>query len=226
MRIGILGTGMVGRTLSDGLASLGHEVVLGTRDPAETRERTRPDQYGFALAPWFEANPQIRLATFADAAAQSEIVVNATAGIASLDVLGAAGAANLDGKILIDVANALDFSRGMPPSLKASTEDSLAERIQAAFPGARVVKTLNTVGSSYQTRPMDLAEGDHSTFVCGNDEAAKATVTELLRSLGWRDIIDLGDLRAARATEMVMPLWIALLGALGLPPKFQFKVVR
>ena len=226
MRITVLGTGMAGRAISEGFAANGHEVVMGTRDPVETRARTTPDMTGVVIAQWLDAHPEVGLASFADAAAHGEIVVNASNGLASLDVLTAAGAANLDGKVLIDVANALDFSRGMPPGLKSSTDESLGERIQAAFPGARVVKALNTVASNIMFHPTDIGGGDHTAFVSGNDPAAKATVIDLLRSIGWLDIIDLGDLRASRATELMMPMWVALMGIYGVPPRYQFKVVR
>jgi len=227
MRIGVLGTGVVGRTIAARLASLDHDIVVGTRDPAATRARTEPDRFGTAMAPWLAEHSELRLGTFSEAAAHGELIVNATSGLASLDVLEAAGASNLDGNVLVDVANALDFSRGMPPRIGASSEDSLAERIQGAFPGARVVKALNTMNAFLMVDPGQLAGGDHTVFVSGNDAEAKATVAELLRSFGWRDIIDLGELPTARATELVLPIWLSLMSALGVPPSsFQFRIVR
>lgn len=227
MRIAVLGTGVVGRTLAAGLATIGHEVSLGTRDPGASAARTEPDRYGVALSVWIAGHPDIRLATFADAAAGSDVIVNASAGLASIDMLTSAGAANLDGKVLIDVANPLDFSRGMPPAVAASSEDSLAERIQAAFPNARVVKTLNTMTAALMVDPGSLAGGDHTVFVSGDDGGAKATVSELLHALGWHDIVDLGDLTSARGAELLLPIWLSLVRSLGLPAqRIQVKVVR
>lgn len=226
MRIGILGTGSVGQALAAKLAEAGHEVVVGTRDPAATLARDEPDGYGNPFGTWHEQHPEVELGTFADAAGHGELLVNATAGAASLDALGLAGEANLDGKVLIDIANALDFSRGMPPSLLVANTDSLGERIQRAFPGARVVKALNTMNALVMVDPGQLADGDHTVFVCGDDPEARAAVTQLLtEAFGWRDVIDLGDLTAARATEMVLPIWIRLMGTLR-TPGFNFKVVR
>lgn len=227
MRVGVLGTGIVGRTLSGGLAGLGHEVVLGTRDPSATRARAEPDPYGTVLPDWLAEHPTIQLGTFADAAAHGEMVVNATAGQASLAALAEAGSAHLAGKVLLDVSNDLDFSGGFPPLVGATPADSLAERIQRAHPEARVVKSLNTLTAALMTTPDRLADGEHTVFVSGDDPDAKASVTALLRAFGWRDIIDLGPLASARSTELLMPMWLSLLGALGLPPsEFQFRIVR
>jgi predicted dinucleotide-binding enzyme len=167
----------------------------------------------------------VKLGSFADAAAHGELVVNATAGEASLDALREAGEANLAGKVLVDIANGLDFSRGMPPTLLVANTDSLGERIQRAFPAVRVVKALNTMNALLMVNPRQLADGDHTVFLCGDDPEAKALVTRLLTELGWRDVIDLGDLTAARATEMVLPIWLRLTGTLQ-TPAFNFKVVR
>lgn len=167
----------------------------------------------------------MHVGTLAEAGAHGELVVNATNGMASLEVLRATGAQHLAGKVLVDVANPLDFSAGMPPTLFVKDTDSLGEQIQRAFPDVRVVKTLNTMNALLMAHPQSLAGGDHSVFVCGDDAAAKATVTDLLRSMGHTDVIDLGDITAARGTEMVLPVWLRLLGALG-TPMFNLKVVR
>jgi 8-hydroxy-5-deazaflavin:NADPH oxidoreductase len=167
----------------------------------------------------------VRLGAFAEAAAHGEMVVNATAGTVSLEALEMAGEDNLNGKILIDVSNPLDFSRGMPPTLWVSNTDSLGERIQRRFPEAKVVKTLHTMNAYLMVDPAQLAGADHTVFVCGGDAEAKAEVGELLRSFGWTDIIDLGDITTARGTEMVMPIWLRLFGALQ-KPVFNFKIVR
>src|SRR4051812_43767503 len=138
MRIAVLGTGTVGRTLAVRLAVVGHEVVVGTRDPDSTMARTDPDAMGNPpYSVWQADHPGIRLAPYAEAAAGAQLVVNATGGSGALDALGLAGEANLAGKVLLDVSNPLDFSRGFPPSLFVSDTDSLAEQIQRAFPGAR-----------------------------------------------------------------------------------------
>lgn len=227
MRIGVLGTGMVGQVLAARLAEAGHEVVVGTRDPAATLARQEPDGYGNPpFSAWHAQHPDVKVGSFADAAAHGELIVNATAGAASRRASRLAGEANLHGKVLVDLANALDFSKGMPPSLLVSNTDSLGERIQRAFPDVRVVKSLNTMNAMLMADPRQLADGDHTVFVCGDDDEAKAQVTQLLtEAFGWRDVIDVGDLSAARATEMVLPIWLRLMGTLR-TPAFNFKVVR
>jgi predicted dinucleotide-binding enzyme len=226
MKIAVLGTGTVGRTIAAKLAELGHEVVIGTRDPAATLARTEPDAMGNPPFPvWQAEHPAVRLAPFAEAAAQGELVVNATGGTGSLDALTRAGERNLAGKVLLDVSNPLDFSRGFPPSLFVSDTDSLAEQIQRAFPGVRVVKSLNTMNAAVMVDPGSVGGGDHSTFVSGDDAEAKQIVVELLGSMGHTDVIDLGDLSSARAAEMLLPVWLRLMRALG-TPHLQFKIVR
>jgi hypothetical protein len=150
---------------------------------------------------------------------------NATAGAVSLEALEQAGDENLNGKILIDISNPLDFSKGMPPTLWVSNTDSLGEQSQRRFPEARVVKTLHTMNAYLMVDPTQLAGADHTVFVSGDDAEAKTTVTELLRSFGWTDIIDLGDITTARGTEMLPPVWLRLFGALQ-KPIFNFKIVR
>jgi predicted dinucleotide-binding enzyme len=217
MRCAVLGTGIVGRTIAAKLASLGHEVVIGTRDPEATLARTERDVMGNPpFAAWHVDHPAIALRAFAEAAAFGETVVNATAGLATLDALNAAGGANLAGKVLIDVANALDFSQGMPPSLNPVNTDSLGEQIQRAFPDAKVVKTLNTMSCFVMVEPGRLA-GAHHVFVSGEDADAKRQVVELLVSFGWPEssVIDLGGIESARGTEMLLPIWVRLMGILG-----------
>ncbi len=226
MRFGILGTGTVGKTIAARLAGLGHEVMIGTREPAETLSRTEPDAYGNPpFSAWQEEHPEVKLGTFAEAAAHGEMVVNATAGAVSLEVLEQAGEENLGGKILMDIANPLDFSKGMPPTLLVSNTDSLGEQIQRRFPEAKVVKTLHTMNAYLMVDPAQLAATDHSVFVGGDDAEAKAEVSELLRSFGWTDIIDLGDITTSRGTEMLLPIWVRLIGVLQ-KPIFNFKIVR
>ena len=226
VRFGILGTGVVGRTIAAQLDGMGHEVTVGTRDPEETASRAEPDTYGnLPFSVWQEEHLEVRLATFSEAAAHGEMVVNATSGTVSLQVLELAGESNLNGKILIDVANPLDFSQGMPPTLLVSNTDSLGEQIQGRFPEVKVVKTLNTMNAYLMVDPTQLAGADHTVFVSGDDAEAKAKVIELLRSFGWTDIIALGDITTARGTEMLLPIWLRLFGALQ-KPVFNFKIVR
>jgi predicted dinucleotide-binding enzyme len=204
MKIGVLGTGMVGSTIATRLAQLGHEVKMGAR--TATSEKA---------AAWVrQAGARASHGTFAEAAAFGGVVFNCTNGAAALEALQAAGAGNLEGKPLLDVSNPLDFSKGMPPRLLYCNDDSLGERIQRAFPGAKVVKTLNTVNAELMVDPARLP-GQHEVFVGGNDAPAKAQAVELLRSFGWKRVIDLGDITSARGTEMWLPLWLRLYGALG-----------
>ena len=226
MNIAVLGTGTVGRTMAARFADLGHQVAIGTRDPEATLARTEPDAMGNSpFSAWHADHPQVRLETFAEAAEQAELVVNATNGGVSVEVLNQAGTANLAGKVLLDIANPLDFSRGFPPTLFVKDTDSLGEQIQRAFPETRVVKSLNTMTAALMAEPALAAGGDHSVFVSGDDAAAKQSVVDLLTSLGHTDVIDLGDLSTARGTEMLLPVWLRLMGALG-TPMFNFKIAR
>lgn len=223
MRIGILGSGGVGQVIGQRLVELGHDVMIGTRAPANLGERRG---WAPSLGEWLEGtNGRGRVGTFAGAAAHGELLVNATNGLASLEALRLAGEENLGGKVLLDLANELDSSRGMPPRSLATDERSLAESLQAAFASLRVVKSLNTMNAQVMVNPRALAGGDHTVFVSGNDAAAKAQVSELLRSFGWTDIFDLGDLGSARGAEMLLPLWLKAWGQLGDTP-FNFKIVR
>jgi 8-hydroxy-5-deazaflavin:NADPH oxidoreductase len=216
MRFGVLGTGVVGQAIGGRLVELGHEVRMGSREAGNEKAVEWAKAAGEAASE----------GSFADAAEFGEVVVNATAGGASLSALEAAGAQNLSGKVLVDVANALDFSQGRPPTLSVCNDDSLAERIQAAFPEARVVKALNTINASVMVSPGELGGSTH-IFVCGNDVAAKAQVTEVLQSFGWGEgnVVDLGDISSARGTEMYLPLWLRLMGALG-TAQFNIGIVR
>jgi 8-hydroxy-5-deazaflavin:NADPH oxidoreductase len=201
MKLGVLGSGIVAQGLSARLAELGHHVVIGTRDADKLRG-------------WQSSNQRVLIGSFAETAAHGDMVINATNGTGSLSALEMAGEENLADKILIDVSNPLDFSNGFPPSLSVFGRDSLGEQIQRAFPLTRVVKTLNTVTVRVMTHPREVANGDHHVFISANDMDAKSHVTELLRSLGWIHIFDLGDLSTARGTEAYMLLWVRLYGAL------------
>lgn len=227
MQIGIFGTGVVGQTLAAALDQKGHAVMIGTRDPAATLARDTGNVFSKTpFREWRRENPGIQLGTFADAARFGEALINATSGNASLAALQAAGEDALGDRVMLDVANPLDFSRGMPPTLSVCNTDSLGEQLQAAFPRLRVVKTLNTTNAMVMVNPGAVAGGDHSMFVCGNDAKAKASVARWLGEwFGWRDVIDLGDITAARGAEMILPIWLRLWGALG-TPMFNFKIAR
>jgi len=225
MNIAVLGTGTVGRAIAARLHELGHQVVVGTRDPKATLARTEPDAMGTApFAAWHAEHSAVSLATYGDAAAGAEVVVNATSGGAALEVLGLAGAENLAGKTLLDISNPLDHSAGFPPSLFVKDTDSLGEQVQRAFPDAKVVKTLNTLNADLMVHPQTLGASS-TVFVSGEDAAAKATVTELLTSFGHDDVIDLGGIETARGPEMYLPLWLRTIGAVG-TAMFNIKVVR
>ena len=226
MNIGVLGTESVAKTIADKLASLGHTVMLGTRDPKATLQRSGNDMMGGPpVRTWLEAHPTARLGTMDEAARFGAIVFNALNGQGAVAVAPQLADA-LAGKVLVDISNPLDFSKGMPPSLFISNTDSLGEQLQRALPRTRVVKTLNTVNALMMVNPRQLAGGDHTMFVAGNDAAAKAEVTKILTEwLGWKDVIDLGDITMARGTEMWLPLWVRLWGALK-TPTFNLKIVR
>ncbi len=221
---GVLGTGIVGQTLAAKLASLGHEVRMGTRDVAATRARTDTGQAGAApLASWLEEHPDVQLVPFPEAVASSEILVNATSGDASTDVLRSANTDDLEGKILIDIGNPLDFSTGQL-DLRPGVTDSLGEALQREFANVRVVKALNMMTAAVMVDPGLVGGGEHTTFIAGNHEAAKSTVSTLLHSFGWRDVRDLGDIAAARGMEAYLPLWLRTMQTFG-SPMFNVKLV-
>jgi 8-hydroxy-5-deazaflavin:NADPH oxidoreductase len=217
MRIAVMGTGEVGRTIAGKLVRLGHEVRLGSRTANNA-----------AAAAWVADNGSSASAgTFADAASFAEqMVFNCTAGAASLTALTMAGEDALADKVLVDVANAYDFSHGGLPILFVCNTDSLAERIQRMFPRTRVVKALNTLNCDVAVDP-DLVSGKHTLFMAGDDAEAKRTVTRLLGDFGWSDdrILDLGDLTTARAMEMLPPMAIRLTLLFG-TPHFNMTVER
>lgn len=226
MRIGVLGTGAVGRTLAGALDEQGHEVVMGSRDAAAALASADVNQQtGATLAGWHDEHAGVRIATFADAAAHGEVVLHATSGAGSLPALAAAGDASLAGKIVVDIANPLVWSE-QEATLSVMNTDSLAEQAQRQHPSARVVKALNTVTAAIMVDPSMLADGDHTLPICGNDEAAKHQVTAWLQEwFGWRDVLDVGDLTAARATEAYLLFWLRIYQATG-SPIVNTKVVR
>jgi hypothetical protein len=207
---------MVGRAIAGKLVALGHDVMMGSRTADNEN-----------AAEWVStAGAGASQGTFADSAAFGELIFNCTSGGASVEALRSAGAENLAGKVIVDVANTLDFSQGAPPSLLVTTKESLGEQIQETFPEARVVKTLNTVNCDIMVDPARVP-GEHDVFVSGNDDAAKTTVRELLESFGWRPdgVVDLGDISTARGPELYVVLWLRLYLAFG-DSQFNIKVVR
>ena len=215
MKIAILGTGDVGSHLASSFVDLGHDAMIGSRT-AENESATE----------WARSKgPRASHGTFADAAAFGELVFNCTAGAISLEALKMAGSQNLRDKVLVDVSNPLDFSKGMPPTLTICNTDSVGEQIQRAFPETKVVKALNTMRHEIMTNPA-LVPGSHDVFICGNDPEAKAEVTRILKDwFGWKSVIDLGDIAGSRGLEMILPLWLRLFRVYNRAP-FNFNVVR
>jgi predicted dinucleotide-binding enzyme len=211
MKIGVLGTGVVGQTMAGKLMQMGHDVMMGARsaDNAKVVDFVRRTGGGAG--------------SFVEASAHGELVFNCTRGGASLEVLTACRA-KLLGKVLVDVSNPIDFSHGFPPALAISNTDSLGEQIQLALPETHVIKTLNTMNAAVMVDPSRVP-GRHTVFVSGEDKAAKGRVMDLLRSFGWHSIIDLGGISSARGVEQLLPLWTLLYGALG-TGDFNIAVLR
>lgn len=205
MKVAVFGTGNVGDTIGSKLVELGHNVMMGSR--------TADNEKAKAFAA--KHNGKAGAGTYEDAAAFGEMIFNCTAGVGSLEALKMAGEKNLNGKIIVDIANPLDFSKGMPPSLAISNTNSLGEEIQRAFPQVKVVKALNTMWCGLMVNPAMINGGDHNVFISGNDAGAKEEVKKILYSFGWTDknILDLGDITKARGTEMYLPIWLSIYGA-------------
>jgi 8-hydroxy-5-deazaflavin:NADPH oxidoreductase len=217
MKIAVLGTGMVGEAIGSKLIETGHSVMIGSRTANNEKAAAFVAKHGSGKA---------SAGTFADAAEFGEIIFNCTKGTESINVLKSAGENNLNGKILIDISNPLDFSTGMPPSLAICNTNSLGEEIQNTFPGVRVIKTLNTMNCLIMVNPARINGGDHNVFMSGNDSNAKKLVAGILKSFGWTEktIVDLGDITTARGTEMYLPLWVRLMGSLN-SADFNLKIV-
>jgi 8-hydroxy-5-deazaflavin:NADPH oxidoreductase len=211
MKIGVLGTGAAGNAIGGKLVELGHEVMMGARSADNPKALAFAERTGGSAG------------TFRDAAAHGELVFSCLRGDVSLDVLTAVSP-ELDGKILVDVANPLDFSQGAPPNLAIANTDSLGEMLQRGLPNTLVVKTLNTVNNAVMVNP-GLIRGPHAVFVSGNDAKAKGKVKDILRSFGWQQIIDLGDISSARGPEQYLPLWLRLWKHLG-TAEFNIAVVK
>jgi predicted dinucleotide-binding enzyme len=223
MKIGIIGSGVVAQTLGAKLCELGHDVAIGTRDAQKLDDKKN---HAESLREWLaRAGARGQVLSFRDAAAFGDLLISATSGAISIEALRMAGADGVGAKVLIDTGNFLDHSRGMPPRALAGEDNCLAEQIQAAFPNLKVVKSLNTVGAPVMVNPRAVKGGDHTVFVSGNDGGAKSVVSELLRSFGWTDILDLGDITSARGPEMYIAMWIRLWGATG-SNMINIKVVR
>jgi 8-hydroxy-5-deazaflavin:NADPH oxidoreductase len=220
MRVAVLGTGVVGRTLAGELARRGDDVAVGTREPTRTRQAN--EELSLLLA----EHPTITLKSFNAAVLDADLVIVAVGGTHALDAIADADPAALSGRLVLDVSNPLDFTDGFPPTLSISNTSSLGEQIQAAAPGALVVKALNTVNVGVMVEPGKVGAGEHDLLICGNDVDAKRQVLEFLQTrFGWRHAIDLGDITNARGTEMYLALWTRLLGALG-TADFNVRVVR
>jgi predicted dinucleotide-binding enzyme len=230
MKIAIIGTGSVGQTIASKLVELGHDVMLGTRNVSEKLASTAKDIYGNPpFSEWHKANKKVQLGSFSEAAIFGEIIFNATHGGSSLEALKSTGAKNLTGKVLIDIANPLDFSKGMPPSLLPglNNTNSLGEEIQKTFPEANVVKTLNTMWCGLMVNPEMIGGGDHINYLCGNNADAKLKVIKLLKEFGWKadNLLDIGDITGARATESLLPIWLKVMGV-NKTSAFNFRLVK
>jgi 8-hydroxy-5-deazaflavin:NADPH oxidoreductase len=198
-RVGVLGSGDVGRALARGFADRGHDVVIGSRDGANEE-----------LAAWArEAGDRTRTGTFADAADHGELVVLAVLGTAVEEAIAQAGPERFSGKVVIDATNPLDFSQGFPPRLAWGHDDSGGEHVQRAIPDARVVKAFNTIGNAYFIEPR-FGDEQPTMFIAGDDEDAKRTVADVLRSFGWPPAVDAGGIEASRLLEPMCILWVAI----------------
>lgn len=216
MKIGVLGTGDVGRMLAAGLAARGHEVMIGSRDPSTERLQT-----------WLEQDGEgIRAGTFAEAADFGDLLVLSVVWEHITDVLEAAGASSFAGKVVIDTSNPLRFEReGELPVLDVAGDDSAGERIQDWLPEARVVKAFNIINAVHMVNP-DFPDGSPDMFICGNDEAAREQVAELIGSLGWPPAVDLGDIRMSRYLEPMAMVWIVHFFRNGFDVNHAFSLLR
>jgi len=204
MRVGVLGSGQVGQRLAAGFRGRGHEVMIGSRDPA------KPE-----LVRWLSGEGAgIEAGTFAAAAAHGELVVLAVLGNAAEQAIAEAGPENFSGKVVIDAMNPLDFSGGFPPKLSIAGQDSLGERVQRALPDARVVKAFNTIGSAYFVDP-NFTEGDPTMLIAGDDEDAKRAVADVLADFGWSQTVDIGGIEGSRELEAICIAWVKIGGARG-----------
>lgn len=227
MKISVLGTGAVGQTIASKMIALGHNVFMASRNVQEAKTRSKPSPMtGTSFTDWLKDNSSVNLVDYTALPADTDIFVNCTQGEGSIPSLKAIGKEKLKGKVVLDIANPLDFSKGMPPSLSVCNTDSLAEQIQREFPETKIVKSLNTMNCNIMMNPA-IVPGDHNVFLSGNDAGAKKEVASLLINVGWKEsnIIDLGDISTARGTEMILPIWLRLWGALG-TADFNFHIAK
>jgi 8-hydroxy-5-deazaflavin:NADPH oxidoreductase len=218
MKIAILGTGSVGQAFAEKFISLGHQVMIGTRNVEVTLARKAADNsHSLAFGEWHSKNPNVQIGTFAETVKFGEIVLNALQGAVTIATIQSCNATDFDGKIIIDIANPLDFSKGFPPSLieGLNNTNSLGEEIQKILPNAKVVKTLNTMYCGIMVNPAMVNNGHHTNYICGNDADAKTKVIEILTSFGWHEsnMLDLGDITNARGTESTLLIWTRIYGA-------------
>jgi predicted dinucleotide-binding enzyme len=203
-RVGVLGSGEVGRRLAAGFHSRGHNVMIGSRDPSkpELREWLSGDGAG------------IEAGTFAESAAHGELLALAVLGDAAAEAIADAGPENFSGKVVIDAMNPLDFSAGFPPKLSIAGEDSLGEQVQRALPDAKVVKAFNTIGNPYFVDPV-FGEGQPTMLIAGNDGDGKRIVGDVLADFGWPDPVDIGGIEGSRELEAICIVWVKIGGARG-----------
>jgi 8-hydroxy-5-deazaflavin:NADPH oxidoreductase len=203
-RVGVLGSGEVGRRLAAGFSSRGHDVMIGSREPG------KPE-----LSEWLSGDGAgIKAGTFAETAAHGDLVVLAVLGSAAEEAIAGAGAENFDGKVVIDAMNPLDFSGGFPPKLSICGEDSLGECVQRALPNARVVKAFNTIGNPYFVDPS-FSDGRPTMLIAGNDDDAKRTVGDVVADFGWPEAIDIGGIEGSRELEAICIVWVKIGGRRG-----------
>jgi predicted dinucleotide-binding enzyme len=208
MKIGILGTGGVGRTLAAKFASDGNEAMIGTRNVEDTLAKSQPDAMGSPpYKEWQKNNPKVKLGTFADTAKFGEIIILATFGDVTKNAIDLAGKENFSGKLVIDTTNPLDFSKGVPPGFTVTLGNSLGEQIQKHIPQAKVVKAFNTIGAHIMVSPK-REEGDPVFLLAGDDESAKNQIAEIVKNWGWKDVVDLGDISRSYWLEAFAMIWI------------------
>lgn len=224
MKITVLGTGMVGQAHAGKLAGLGHNVVVGTHDVKETLAKAEPNAMGRPpFSQWLKNHESVKLVTFSEAAKHGEVIIEALNGQIAVKILKGLES-ELSGKLLIDVSNPLDFSKGYP-RLFVTNDDSLGEQIQAELPKVKVVKAFNTLNADIQVDPKSLANGNHSLFIAGNDQNAKNSVIKLAKEYGWEDILDLGDIKSSRGMEMALIFWLNIMNSLG-SATFNYKIAK
>jgi predicted dinucleotide-binding enzyme len=203
-KVGVLGSGEVGRRLAAGFSGRGHDVMIGSREAAkpELREWLSGDGAG------------VTAGTFAQTAAHGDLLVLALLGNVAQEVINDAGVENFSGKVVIDAMNPLDFSSGFPPGLSIAGDDSLGECVQRALPEAKVVKAFNTIGNQYFVDPS-FGDGAPTMLIAGDDEDAKRTVADALADFGWSDVIDIGGIEGSRELEAICIAWVKIGGKRG-----------